>query len=215
MIARAWVLICCSFLCIKASSQDFKDSAARQFLKYLDLTNRHQFSEAFELMDERAFYLMIEDTLELMDEDEGAFELITKEVFAEHMEKAIADRGYTYNIDSARIVYISDKIDFEGRTYMQIIYSYVLAMNQSVFLRGQVQSGDKPTKDVIKNVHDKLEIIYGKDKVAYESSSGDFRISFTEKAIANSKDLVRWKFVLVEGPRVQLLKKIVPKEFLD
>lgn len=59
-----------------------------------------------------------------------------------------------------------------------------------------------------------LETDFGKGNVTYHPKTDSYQIKAQKNAVANSKDLQKWKFTVVEKKLNKLLQKFLPKEVM-
>lgn len=158
-----------------------------------------QFRDYNQLIKDKQF----EKALDLYAMDEF-FEIVPKRTMVEMMKQVFESQEIKYKIYLPEKIFVDDDIlKIDNKNYVKIRYDQNLEMLFNV---------EGLTNDDLLQA---LKIEFGKDNVKLNKDTGFFEV-FTEKnAVAYSKDLINWKFTIIEKKQIPVLKKFIPEKLLE
>lgn len=173
-------------------AQDYKKTAAQQFMQYTNLIIKKDFRKAADfIMDD--FYT-----------------LIPREQLIKAMETIFNMPEFDYQIDSAKVVKVGDARLIDSAHFLKLQYSNILLMKFG---------SDSTLSDAAGAENEFLTLTlqskFGEPNVKYNKASRYYSILSIKDVIARSENLTDWKFIVMEEDKIPFLKKIIPKELLE
>lgn len=182
------VVLWLAFLCAgNIHAQAYKDSVRLQFLRYTDLLIKKDFRKSTDYMNA------------------DSLKIFPKEQLVVIMEKTYNNPQISFSIEHPTILSIADNKLISGKNYVRLQYSNYLKLHFAS------HPEKKPDTAATKKA---LETQFGQDNVKYDGKTDTYRILVIKNAIADSKDKLRWTFVIVEEKQKPILEKFIPKELL-
>lgn len=183
-IGFLWLML----VSLSVFSQNFdKALVEKQFTEYNQLLMNKDFKNAMNYIND------------------GMFKYLPKKGMIQLMEQTFKNPNVKMSIVDSKIESISDElITVKDTHYAKIKYRQNISMKF-------VKKDKNMTKEVIMNA---LETDFGKGNVTYHPKTDSYQIKAQKNAVANSKDLQKWKFTVVEKKLNKLLQKFLPKEVM-
>lgn len=160
------------------------------------------FKDYFNLIAERK----IDDALNYSNPK--LFEIFPKEQMKNLMEAVYKMPNIEYKIGIATFLKFEELKKIENVNYVKF---YIISPIEMKFK--DIENTDEKISQMTKN----FEAKFGVGNVVFDKESGFYKIN-AEKVIIASCDnqLVEWKFVTVDNPKMKvLLEKFIPKELLN
>lgn len=168
-------------------AQPYKDSIKVQFSRYTDLIVNKEFSRSAEYINPEFF------------------KIVPKAQLIAIMEKTFDNPELDFKVENPVILSIGDNNRIEGNNFVKLQYSNFLSMHFKQ--NNEVKQDTALTKKA-------LEAQFGQDNVTYDSTTDTYKIFVIKNVIANSTNMRKWTFVVVEEKQKQILEKFIPKELL-
>lgn len=163
-----------------------KTEIEKQFREYTDLIIQKKFEKALDQYANAEF-----------------LKLIPKEMMLNSMNEIFNSKEMEFKMyEPQNITFVDSKIQqYKGQTYVIMNYDQRIDMK----FVGNTES------DLILNA---LKSEFGGDQVTYNKKTQFYEISTNKDVAANSEDLKKWKFTVLEKKQYPLLIKFIPEELL-
>lgn len=177
---------------IHCFSQDYKKDIEKQFLNYCNLIIKKDFKEAVNYMNS------------------AMFETVSKEELVRSMEQIFNSEDFIIDMVSVDSIQVGNMQKIDMMNYALLRYRSELRMK---FLNLDNEA-EKSTTDR-EMILLALQAQFGKDNITYDKKTDFYTMGLTKSAIANSSDLKKWQFVVVEQKQLLILSKFIPKKILE
>lgn len=177
---------------IHCIAQDYKKDIEKQFLDYCNLIIKKDFKEAVNYMNS------------------AMFETVSKEELVRSMEQIFNSEDFIIDMVSVDSIQVGNMQKIDMMNYALLRYRSELRMK---FLNLDNEA-EKSTTDR-EMILLALQAQFGKDNITYDKKTDFYTMGLTKSAIANSSDLKKWQFVVVEQKQLLILSKFIPKKILE
>lgn len=178
---------CFLLLVITSEAQDYKDQIRADFTKYVTHLAQKEFPQSMDYMNP-AF-----------------LKVVPKDKLIEVMEKTFNNPEIEIELDSTEIMSVDDKKLIKGENFAKLKYTNLLRMKFNAEGKEKIN-----TDETFANLKEQ----FGEENVRFDKTSEFFTIRVYKNVVANSKDLQRWTFVVVEERQKSILVKFLPEEML-
>jgi hypothetical protein len=190
------LFLLCLFLTISSVSysQDYKNEIENQFIEYNKLIINKEFEKSMN-------FVPVE-----------VFELVPKAQMIRVMETTFNNSEMEFELESPKIINISDVENIEDRFYSLLQYSSLMKMKLKRDM-AETEEEQKLTMNLTKATFQKA---YGSENVEYDEKTGFYNVIVKKQAYAISNDgKGNWKFLVVEKKQKPFLDKLLPKRLID
>ncbi len=183
---RIFSIVLLMFVCTaNIYAQEYKDSIQAQFLRYTESLKNKDYIGSAEYINP------------------NLFKIIPKARLVQAMENAYNNPQLEFDMKEAKIVSIDDSREIKGEHYAKFRYSNYLVI--------RYKEQDDEERDVEEEM-ESFQSTFGEKNVTYDADADSYTVFVTKEVIANSKDLRRWTFVVLEDRQKPMLEKFIPKE---
>ena len=145
---------------------------------------------------------------------EEFFEIIPKEQMILVMEKTFDNPELEFELESPKIIEISEPEKIDNKYYSLVSYSSFMKMR---FLNSEQKEETETEKGLRMNmIKLSLEEAFGSGNVHYNEKTDFFEINAQKQAYAVSANgKTGWKFLVIDKKQKFILNKLLPKQLAD
>lgn len=174
-------------ICIaqQISAQAYKDSIRNQFKYYNELLRNKEFSKSMDYLNT------------------AIYKVAPKEDLLQMIEQTFNNPDVDIKLSEPTVKNVGDTKVINNITYSVFEYTGDMSM------RFKAEEMKNDTTGATKSL---LATQFGEQNVTYDRASGFYNIKVVKKVVANSDDLKKWTFLVIEESQKEMLGTLIPKE---